>query len=90
MLGYLYDLRFVDFLQGLCVFGDGNAVGGSCDPKVCELSSCPRPRSLSLSVVGGGARIGGAHSSVLMDEWLTFALVNTRLTENKSNNQFFF
>lgn len=36
----------------------------------------PAP-SLALSVVGGGARIGGAHSSVLMDERLTFALVNT-------------
>lgn len=31
----------------------------------------------SRSVVGGGARIGGAHRSVLMDERLTFALVNT-------------
>lgn len=51
--------------------GREKAVGGSCDPMVCELSSCPRPRS--LSVVGGGAPIGNAHSTVLMDERLTFA-----------------
>lgn len=65
MLGYLYDLRFVDFLQGLCVFGDGNAVGGSCDPKVCELSSCPRPRSLSLC--SGGRRADRGRAQLCAD-----------------------
>lgn len=63
MLVYHYDLRFVDFLRGLCVFGEGKAVGGSCDPKVCELSSCPRPRSLC----SGGRRADRGRAQLCAD-----------------------